>query len=98
MAPDHRRRPTPKGRPPRREATEPEEVDEEAPPQLTSPASHPVSNKVFANILLGAVTLMGLANFFAQFFVAGYQPDATITLLFAGVAGIILGVKKRGEG
>lgn len=74
----------------------------EAPPQPTSPDDDEPrgsrSSGFFANLLLAAVILMGLANFFAQFFIQDFQPDATITLLFAGVAGIILGVKRKGEG
>lgn len=52
--------------------------------------------KLVSNIVLGLVLIIGTVNFLAQFVVKGYTPDPTITLLFAGVAGILLGVQNRG--
>lgn len=51
--------------------------------------------KLTANIVLALVLTIGTVNFLAQFVVQGYTPDPTITLLFAGVAGLILGVQNR---
>ena len=48
---------------------------------------------MLSDLLLIALILMGLSNFFAQFVIEGFRPDPLITVAFLGVAGAVVGVK-----
>lgn len=56
-----------------------------------------MKSSLLIDILLVVVIIMGLSNFAAQFVIPEYKPDPVITGAFMGLAGIILGVKGKGE-
>jgi uncharacterized membrane protein len=51
---------------------------------------------LLSDIVLVALIIMGLTNFFAQFVFEGFKPDPLITVAFLGIAGTLVGVKYGG--
>lgn len=49
-----------------------------------------------ADIIVGLVALIWVANFFAQFLVRGYTPDPSINGVFGAVVGGALALTQRG--
>lgn len=51
---------------------------------------------VVADVLVIVLMVIGCVNFFAQFFVTGFESKVEITMGLFGIAGIILGAKGIG--
>jgi hypothetical protein len=53
--------------------------------------------KAIANAVIVLVSLVWVANFFAQFFIANYHPDPSINGVFGAVVGSALALTRRAE-